>query len=127
MAIKYIILPIQIINMKTILAPTDFSMSSLNAVNYAADLALAIKAKLVLLHSIPFPVAVSEISVPGEFIDNMTESGQRDMDELYEKIKSRTNDQLSVATVVSIGTVEQEIEILSSKERPLAIVMGIRS
>jgi nucleotide-binding universal stress UspA family protein len=113
--------------MKTILAPTDFSNSSINAVNYAADLALSIRAKLVLFHSIPFPIAVSEISVPDAFIDNMTEAGQRDMDALYEIIKIRTKDQISVATVVRLGSVEQEIENLSLQERPLAIVMGIRS
>jgi nucleotide-binding universal stress UspA family protein len=112
--------------MKTILAPTDFSTSSINAVNYAADLALSIKAKLVLFHSIPFPIAVSEISVPGDFIDDMMEVGQRDMDELYEKIQLRTKGRISVSTDIKIGTVEQEIEIISAIERPLAIVMGIR-
>jgi len=113
--------------MKTILAPTDFSTSSINAVNYAADLALSIKAKLVLFHAIPFPIAVSEISVPGDFIDDMMEVGQRDMDELHEKIQLRTKNRISVTTDIKIGTVEQEIENISAIERPLAIVMGIRS
>ena len=113
--------------MKTILAPTDFSTSSINAVNYAADLALSIKAKLVLFHAIPFPIAVSEISVPGDFIDDMMEVGQRDMDDLYEKILNRTRDRISVSTVIKIGSVEQEIEKTSWNEKPLAIVMGIRS
>ncbi len=113
--------------MKTILAPTDFSTSSLNAVNYAADLALSIKANLVLFHAIPFPIAVSEISVPGDFIDDMMEVGQRDMDELCEKIKRRTNGKISVTTDIKIGAVEQEIENISSKEKPLAVVMGIHN
>jgi nucleotide-binding universal stress UspA family protein len=113
--------------MKTILAPTDFSASSLNAVNYAADLAFSIKAKLVLFHAIPFPIAVSEISVPGEFMDDMMDAGQRDMDDLYEKVQTRTKDKISVSRVIKIGSVEQEIENISSNERPLAIVMGIRS
>jgi nucleotide-binding universal stress UspA family protein len=113
--------------MKTILAPTDFSTSSINAVNYAADLALSIKAKLVLFHAIPFPIAVSEISVPGDFIDDMMEAGQRDMDELYENVLYRTKNQISVSTIIKIGTVEQEIENTSLNEKPLAIVMGIRS
>jgi nucleotide-binding universal stress UspA family protein len=113
--------------MKTILAPTDFSRSSINAVNYAADLALSIKADLVLFHAIPFPIAVSEISVPGDFIDDMMDAAQRDMDDLCEKIKIRTKDKISVATDIKIGAVEQEIDNISSKEKPLAIVMGIRS
>ena len=72
--------------MKTILAPTDFSASSLNAVNYAADLAVSINAKLVLFHAIPFPIAISEISVPGDFVDDLMDVGQEDMDDLVTEI-----------------------------------------
>jgi nucleotide-binding universal stress UspA family protein len=112
--------------MKTILAPTDFSGSSLNAVNYAADLACSINAKLVLFHAIHFPIAVSEISVSGDFIDDMLDAGQREMDELLEKLLSRTNGRISIVSEIAIGTVEQEIENISSRERPLVIVLGIR-
>jgi nucleotide-binding universal stress UspA family protein len=47
--------------MRTIIAPTDFSAVSLNAVNYAADLAVAINAELILLHVVQIPITVSEI------------------------------------------------------------------
>jgi nucleotide-binding universal stress UspA family protein len=113
--------------MKTILAPTDFSNSSLNAVNYAADMALAVNAKLVLFHAIPFPIAVSEVSLPGDFIDDMMDAGQREMDELCEKIKLRTKDKIVVESDVKIGSVELEIENISLKERPLATIIAIRS
>ena len=113
--------------MKTILAPTDFSAASINAVNYAADLAVTIKAKLVLFHAIPFPIAVSEISVPEDFIDDMMEVCERDMIELSENIQARTKGKIYISTDVKIGTVEQEIANISSRERPLAIVMGMRS
>jgi len=113
--------------MKTILAPTDFSDSSFNAINYAADLALAINAKLVLFHAIPFPIAISEISVPGDFVDDLIEIGQRDMDDLLSKLESRTRGKIIITTDIKIGTVEQEIETVCLKERPLAVVLGIRS
>jgi len=113
--------------MKTILAPTDFSASSINAVNYAADLAYSINAKLVLLHAIPFPIAVSEISVPGDFIDDMIDTSQKDMDDLQEKVQSRTKGKIIVTTEIKIGTIEKEIEHISAKERPLVVVTGIRS
>ena len=106
--------------MKTILAPTDFSAASINAVNYAADLAVTIKAKLVLFHAIPFPIAVSEISVPEDFIDDMMEVCERDMIELSENIQARTKGKIYISTDVKIGTVEQEIANISSRERPLA-------
>ena len=42
--------------MKTLLVATDFSNTSLNAVNYAADMAAAINAKLEVLHVMQVPV-----------------------------------------------------------------------
>jgi nucleotide-binding universal stress UspA family protein len=113
--------------MKTILAPTDFSPSSLNAVYYAADLAVAINARLVILHAIPFPMAVSETSVSGDFIDDLMEMGNIEIDELHKNILDRTGNKISVTRLIKIGPVEQEIEFSASNERPLAIVMGIRS
>ncbi len=113
--------------MKTILAPTDFSSSSLNAVNYAADLALSINAKLVLFHAIAFPIAISEVSVPGEVIDDMVDVDHRDMDNLRKILEERTNRKITITTDVRIGNVEQEIDNICLKEKPLAIVMGIRS
>ncbi len=110
--------------MKTILAPTDFSASSINAVNYAADLALSIKANLVLFHAIPFPIAVSEISVPGEFIDDMMEASRKNMDELCKDIRFRTKNKISVKTDIAVGSVENEIANISLKEKPLAIILA---
>ena len=46
--------------MKTILVPVDFSPSSLNASNYALDLANSVNAELVLLHVFEFPVLYPE-------------------------------------------------------------------
>ncbi len=113
--------------MKTILAPTDFSTTSINAVHYAVDLAKAINARLVLFHAIPFPIAVTEISVPDDFLDEMMEVGQRDMDELHKEIEKRADGRINVSTVVKMGRIEQEMENISFIEKPFAIVMGIRS
>ncbi len=113
--------------MKTILAPTDFSGSSLNAVNYAADLALSINAKLVLFHAIPFPIAISEISVPSDVIDDMMDVDQRDMDNLHRILEDRTKGKIIITTDIKIGNAEKEIENICKKEKPLAVVMGIRS
>jgi nucleotide-binding universal stress UspA family protein len=56
--------------MKSIVVPVDFSTCSANAARYAADLALAIKADLHLIHVILVPVTAAEL--------NMTESVYRD-------------------------------------------------
>jgi len=45
--------------MKTIVVATDFSAVALNAANYAVDMALAIKADILLLHVYQIPVSYS--------------------------------------------------------------------
>ena len=42
--------------MKTIIVQTDFSPVSLNAVNFAADMAVAIDASILLFHVYNIPV-----------------------------------------------------------------------
>src|SRR5450755_753361 len=112
--------------MKTILAPTDFSSSSINAVNYAADMALATQAQLVIVNAIQFPVAASEISLPESVMDEMIDLGNNDLQELLNKLKKRTNDKIPISSEVLIGPVEQQIEFISADKKPLAIVMSIK-
>jgi hypothetical protein len=48
--------------METILCPTDFSASSLNAIHYADDLATRMNMRLVLFHNIAAPVVQELVS-----------------------------------------------------------------
>lgn len=112
--------------MKTILAPTDFSSSSINAVNYAADLALAVNAQLVLFTAVQFPIAISELSMPESIMDEIIDLGNSDLENLANDIKERTNGKVSIYSEVMFGPVEQQIELMSAQKRPLAIVMGIK-
>ena len=112
--------------MKTILAPTDFSASSINAANYAADMALAVNAQLILINAVQFPIATSELSLPESMMDEIIEMGNNDLEELANKLKKRTNEKISITSEVLFGPVEQQIELMSASKRPLAIVMGIK-
>jgi len=49
--------------MKTLVVPTDFSSVSVNALNYAVDMAQAINAGLMLLHVYNVPVSFTEAPV----------------------------------------------------------------
>jgi nucleotide-binding universal stress UspA family protein len=113
--------------MKTILAPTDFSTTSINAVNYAADLALAINADLVLLNAVQFPVAASEVNLPSYAMDEIIEMGNDDLEKLAEELKIRIGNKISVSFELTVGTVEKQIELMSERLKPTAIVMGIKS
>ncbi len=112
--------------MKTILAPTDFSASSINAVNYAADMALAVNAQLILINAVQFPMAISELSLPESVMDEIVDMGNSDLEDLADELKKRTNEKISISAEVLFGPAEQQIEFMSARKRPLAIVMGIK-
>lgn len=112
--------------MKTILAPTDFSTSSINAVYYAADMALAVNAQLTLINAVQFPIGASKLSLPESVIDEIIDMGNSDLEDLANKLKKRTNEKISISSEVLFGPVEQQIELISASKRPLAIVMGIK-
>ena len=109
--------------MKTILAPTDFSASSINAVNYAADMALAVNAQLNLINAVQFPIAASELSLPESVMDEIIDMGNSDLEELANKLEKRTNNKISISSEVLFGPVEHQLELMSARKRPLAIVL----
>lgn len=113
--------------MKTIIAPTDFSPSSLNAVNYAADLAAAIHGELLLLHIVQVPLAVSEVIVPEPAFEEMVEQANKDLDELKIRLTRKTKGKISILSEVQMGEVEHRIAETSNDKKPFALVMGIKS
>ena len=54
-----------------IIAPTDFSPISLNAVNYAAEMARSIDADLSLLHVCLLPITYGQVPYPIEDMDSL--------------------------------------------------------
>jgi nucleotide-binding universal stress UspA family protein len=113
-------------NMKSIIAPTDFSPVSLNAVNYAADLAKEINAELILIH-------VNNFFVPGaDFpltpaMNYAGGYGAEQLKNLCDKMLGRTHNKIKVRTENIQGIVFNEIEKLCDIEKPFATVMATHS
>lgn len=108
--------------MKTIILATDFSPASLNAAHYAADLATAIKADLLLLHTyflIESYSVVPPIVTAGELEYDVSIS----IDELKKDLEHKYSG-LNIKTVVKKGTLINELKILSEEIKPYCIVMG---
>ena len=57
--------------MKNIVVPTDYSDSALHAMHYAASLAQAARARLILYHAFPYPVITD---VPAEINQEMVDA-----------------------------------------------------
>lgn len=112
---------------KTIICPTDFSNSSLNAAFYAAGLARYMQASLLLVNVMPFPIAVSEISLPAESIDDLMNRGYKDLQELKSQLKIATEEAVNIRVILKMGSVENQLEELTLEEQPLALVLGLHS
>jgi nucleotide-binding universal stress UspA family protein len=111
--------------MKTIVATTDFSSISLNAVNYAAAMACSIKADLCLLHVCLFPMTYSEMPYPAESITSLMDDAEERMLQLKNELIQRTVGKIKINTEVkTASTVVTEIEDYCDDKKPYAVVMG---
>lgn len=110
--------------MKTIIAPTDFSPISVNAVHYAVDLACSINASIHLLHVYQLPMMVSEIPVSAEMVDSIEKDAEEKMLKLKIEINKRAGKKVKIYSRIKMGTVLHEIEDMCKSLKPYAVVMG---
>ncbi len=113
--------------MKTIIAPTDFSAASLNAVNYAADMACVIGTGLSLLHVCPIPVSFTDVPAPAYSTAELVANAEEQMKVLAENILHRTKDRIKITTGVKQGDVVLGIDELCHNVNPYAVVMATES
>ena len=109
--------------MKTILVATDFSSSARNAARYAADMAFAINADILLLHVYQITVYYDESSVAMSKEDSRQDA-EININELKEQLFLKTCGQLNIETEVRPGTFYQELKAVCDRIKPYAVVMG---
>ncbi len=110
--------------MSPILVAVDFSVSSLNAANFATDLALSVQTKVVLVHIIeippsPFPVPLTEY----EF-DALKTSSQESLSDLKRHLELRSDQKIEIATDIRYGTIAIRLEDCILEHKPMLLVMG---
>ncbi len=109
--------------MKTIIIPTDFSPAALNAVNYAADMAKAIDADLLLFHVFyPF-IAYTEVP-PLTDPNILKENAELSINQLKKQLEHKCGNGLNIKTIVKMGTFINELESVCEDIQPYAVVMG---
>lgn len=112
--------------MKTIIASTDFSPAATNATNYAADMALAIDASLLLLHVYQVPISFTDVPVVLVSVDELRKSAEDQLEQLRKNIEHITSGKLKIYTEIKMGDVVDELSLLSDHVHPFAIVMGTK-
>ena len=109
--------------MKTLVVPVDAAANSTNAAHYAADMALAIDADVLLLHVVRIPVTPAEAPV-GYIFDELNKSGKALLENLSNDLKERTHSQVNVTSLLEVGSVEFKIQETCDRIRPFAVIMG---
>lgn len=112
--------------MKLIISPTDFSDCAANASMYAAGLASAVKAHLLLVHVYDAPVVFSEAALTAvkEARKQLEETARRKLDAMKKKIQ-RNYPELSVEIKTLAGLPNDRVITLARKMAADLIVMGV--
>jgi nucleotide-binding universal stress UspA family protein len=110
--------------MKTIIVATDFSATALNAADYAADMAVAINADILLLHIYQLPVSYSELAMPLTQ-DDIMQSAEQNINELRTHLTERTKNKITIDTKVRMAIFFfAELKRLCELIKPYTVIMG---
>ena len=101
--------------MNVIITPTDFSGVSLNAVNYAADMAAALNLRLLVLHA-----TEPGFSSPDYCSDDVEEKFMK----LKDALANRTGNKLQMQFKQVPGIIENELMEICKRKNPFAVVMA---
>jgi nucleotide-binding universal stress UspA family protein len=110
--------------MKTLLAATDFSEAGNNAFTYAAHLAFALKAKLVLLHVGQIEGNTPEIPQMLLSWEAVELSARDRMHHLRDKVKKEIGE-IEIECRYRLGNASDEILLKAKKEHADLIVVGM--
>ena len=112
--------------MKTIIVPTDFSPVATNALNFAADMAVAINASLLLFNAYQVPVSMTDVPVVLVSAEEMKKSSETRLEELKKAIEHITSGKIKVYSESKMGDVTEELENLCNHIKPFSVVMGTK-
>ena len=113
--------------MKTLVVPTDFSSVSVNAMNYAVDMAQAINAGIVLLHVYNVPVSFTDAPVAPVTVVSIEEvkrSSEQRLEEIKKNLIAVTSGKVQIYSEARLGEPIEELEQLCKSVDPMAVIMG---
>lgn len=112
--------------MKTIIIPTDFSPVANNAMQYGIAMAKAVDASILLFHVYQVPVSFSDTPIVLVSVEDLRKSAEEKIEQVKKEVELQTNGALKVYTETIMGNVADELETVSNKIHPLAVVMGTK-
>ena len=112
--------------MKLIIAPTDFSPISDNAIKYATDMATTMGSSLMLVNVYQLPISFSEVPLVTISLDEIRKISEEKLQELKKNLETITGGKIKIYTESKLGEVGEEITKLTETLSPFAVVMGTR-
>ena len=112
--------------MKTIIASTDFSPVSLNAVKFATDMAGAIKANLLLFHVYSIPVTYTDVPLALVSVEELKLESEKKLADLRDSLRQIIPDGITIETEARLGNTVDEMESICKEIKPFAVVIGAK-
>lgn len=109
--------------MKKIIVATDFSDSGNNACSYAAEMAVKIRADLILLHVIQLPALAGDLPVTFD-VEYEKKDALQTLGLLRQKLCGKALDKITISTSVYVGTFFYELTKLCEKVTPFLVILG---
>jgi nucleotide-binding universal stress UspA family protein len=108
---------------KTIVVATDFSITALNAANYAADMAVLLNADLHLLHVCQLLVTYVDMPIALTTGD-IEEVAEKDMNKFKQFLLAGRDNTLNVTSELQWGDFFSELKETCERIRPYVVIMG---
>jgi nucleotide-binding universal stress UspA family protein len=111
--------------MKTILVPTDYSPVADNAVQYAAHLAEAEEARIILFHVFRFAIPTQDTIMPINTYADMENYERVRLDKYRKRMEKAFNNRVKFQSLLTPGLASDEIIDWCQDHKPDLVVMGI--
>lgn len=112
--------------MKTIIAGTDFTPSSLNACKYAALLAQKLNCKLIIFNLFQAPVLHTNSGLYGITYSSLKKTSEQSSQKIANNLV-KDFPGLRVDAFVIAGAFDEELKLFVSRHRVQAVVMGLET
>ena len=112
--------------MKTILAATDYSTTSLNALRYAAELALQTKSNLLLYHAFQVPVISSEAVVVAIPFGEIEKQNNSKLKIIVTSFRKKYGNKIEINYLAQMGFTVDVLEEVVKTHKIDLMVMGIK-
>ena len=108
--------------LKNILVPIDFNEPSIKAVQYAYNLALKLKAEIILLHVLQTPGLLSDFFSKGDYLIKMTDQAKNRLAEIANLINKKGD--IKISTKVERGKPYELILKTAEESAARMIILG---